>query len=146
RDDSDARAALSVGDGEQMVLNHAEQDIAILPVVVTPVLTRHGEWIIERRASRLEAHTVTVEILGGFDVVPLEIFMVHVYYGLPVFGKAAGALAELSDRAGLCARAKSSSLIEGLANCRAWSCGLTVHPPGDVPELARRDDRVNAGV
>ena len=34
-------------DGEQVVLDHAEQDIAILAVISAPVLTYHGERVIE---------------------------------------------------------------------------------------------------
>jgi hypothetical protein len=39
RDDPDPRTALCVDDGKEVVLNHAEQEIAILAVISPPVLT-----------------------------------------------------------------------------------------------------------
>jgi hypothetical protein len=47
RDDPNPRAALCVDDGKEVVLDHAEQDIATLAVILTPLLTHHGERVIE---------------------------------------------------------------------------------------------------
>ena len=73
RDDPNPRAALCVYDGEEVVLDHAEQDIATLAVILTPVLTYHSERVIEGQASCLEAYAVIGQILGGLDVIPLEL-------------------------------------------------------------------------
>jgi spermidine synthase len=70
RDDPDPRAALRVDDGKEVVLDHAEQDIAILAVILPPVLTYHGERVIEGQASCLEAYAVIGQILGGLGVLP----------------------------------------------------------------------------
>jgi hypothetical protein len=51
RDNPDPRVALRVDDGKQVVLDHPEQDIAILAVIATPVLTHHGEGVIEGQAG-----------------------------------------------------------------------------------------------
>jgi hypothetical protein len=67
RDDPDPRAALCVDDGKEVVLDHAEQDIAILAVILPPVLTYHGERVIEGQASCLEAYAVIGQILGGLE-------------------------------------------------------------------------------
>jgi hypothetical protein len=51
RNDPRPRAALSVGDGEHPVLDHAEQDVAILAVVLTLVLARHGKGSSKARRA-----------------------------------------------------------------------------------------------
>jgi hypothetical protein len=58
RDDPNPRAALCVDDGKEVVLDHAEQDVAILAVILPPVLTYHGERVIEGRASSFEAYLI----------------------------------------------------------------------------------------
>jgi hypothetical protein len=82
RDDPNPRAALCVDDGKEVVLDHAEQDIATLAVVLTPVLTYHSERVIEGQASCLETYAVIGQILGGLDVIPLK--SSFIYYGVPV--------------------------------------------------------------
>jgi hypothetical protein len=79
RDDPNSRAALCVDDGKEVVLDHAEQDIATLAVILTPVLTYHSERVIEGQASCLEAYAVIGQILGGLDVIPLEL-IIHLSY------------------------------------------------------------------
>ena len=73
RNDPNPRAALCVDDGKEVVLDHAEQDIATLAVILTPVLTYHSERVIEGQASCLKAYAVIGQILGGLDVIPLEL-------------------------------------------------------------------------
>jgi hypothetical protein len=53
RDDPNPRAALCVDDGKEVVLDHAEQDIATLAVILTPVLTANGSSKAKRAASKL---------------------------------------------------------------------------------------------
>jgi len=77
RDDPNPRPALCVDDGKEVVLDHAEQDIATLAVILTPVLTYHSERVIEGQASCLEAYAVIGQILGGLDVIPLELIIFH---------------------------------------------------------------------
>jgi spermidine synthase len=72
RDNPDPRVALRVDDGKQVVLDHPEQDIAILAVIATPVLTHHGEEVIEGPAGCLETYAVPGQISGSLLVVPLE--------------------------------------------------------------------------
>src|SRR5262249_20282425 len=81
RDDPNPLAALSVNDGKEVVLDHAEQDIATLAVILTSVLTYHRERIIEGQASCLEAYAVIGQILGGLDVIPIELIISHLLRG-----------------------------------------------------------------
>jgi len=81
RDDPNPRAALCVDDGKEVVLDHAEPDIATLAVILTPVLTYHSERVIEGQASCLEAYAVIGQILGGLDVIPLELIIFHILRG-----------------------------------------------------------------
>jgi hypothetical protein len=83
RDDPDPRAALCVDDGKEVVLDHAEQDMPILAVISSPVLTYHGERVIEGQASCLEAYAVIGQILGGLEVIPFEIIVSHDITGYP---------------------------------------------------------------
>jgi len=83
RDDPDPRAPLRVDNGKEVVLDHAEQDIAILAVISTPVLTYHGERVIEGQASCLEAYAVISPILGRLGIIPLEIIIFHDTTGYP---------------------------------------------------------------
>ena len=78
RDDPNSRAALCVNDSKEVVLDHAEQDLATLAVILTPVLTCHSERVIEGQASCLETYAV---IGGGLDVIPLELIIFHILRG-----------------------------------------------------------------
>ena len=81
RDDPNPRAALCVDDSKEVVLDHAEQDIAILAVILRPVLTYHSERVIKGQASCLEAYAVIGQILGGLDVIPLELIIFLILRG-----------------------------------------------------------------
>src|SRR5262245_60590441 len=81
RDDPNPLPALCVNHGKEVLLDHAEQDIATLAVILTPVLTYHSEWVIEGQASCLEAYAVIGQILGGLDVIPLELIIFHLLRG-----------------------------------------------------------------
>jgi len=70
RDNPDPRVALRVDDGKQVVLDHPEQDIAILAVIATPVLTHQGEGVIEGQAGCLETYAVPGRISGGRGGTP----------------------------------------------------------------------------
>src|SRR5437868_1919691 len=63
RDDPYPRAALRVGHGKQAVVDHAEQDVAILAVILTPSSRATAKG--SSKASCLEAHAVIGEILTG---------------------------------------------------------------------------------
>jgi len=76
-------APLRVDNGKEVVLDHAEQDIAILAVISTLVLTYHGERVIEGQASWLEAYAVINPILGRLGIIPLEIIIFHDTTGYP---------------------------------------------------------------
>jgi len=83
RDDPHACAPQGVGDREQTVLDHAEQEIALLAVPLTPVLARHSKRVIECQPRDLESHAVTGEVLGGVGVIPLEVVIFHDTTGYP---------------------------------------------------------------
>jgi hypothetical protein len=80
-DDPNSPVALCVDDGKKVVLDHAELDIPTLAVILPPVLTYHSERIIEGQASCLEAYAVIGQILGGLDVIPLELIIFHILRG-----------------------------------------------------------------
>src|SRR5207244_4050101 len=72
RDDPNPRAALCVDDGKEVVLDPCRARHSD-PRFLTPVLTYHSERVIEGQASCLEAYAVIGQILGGLDVIPLEL-------------------------------------------------------------------------
>ena len=54
------RAARRLGDDNQAPLDHAELNIAILSLIVTPVLARNGKRIIEVQANYLELRVTRI--------------------------------------------------------------------------------------
>jgi hypothetical protein len=50
-DDPQPRATLRIGDGEEVVFDHVEQEIAILAVVMTSILARHRKGVVECRRA-----------------------------------------------------------------------------------------------
>lgn len=72
RDDTEAVAALSVGDVEDFAAVAAEQDTSLFDTVVAQVDPLDGEGIDARRRGLLEADAVGVEIVRGLGIVPPE--------------------------------------------------------------------------
>src|SRR5208282_5462764 len=77
RDDARPLIAHGVGDGEQALLDHPEQDEAVLSITLPPILADHGEDVRECKARRREAHAMTGEVLGCLGVIPFEIVILH---------------------------------------------------------------------
>src|SRR5712691_6349489 len=62
-----------VGDDQQPVLDHADEDQALLAVFLAVVHKVDRERVVECVASLLEAHPVLGEVRSGLGIVPLEI-------------------------------------------------------------------------
>ena len=83
RDDPHARATQSVGDRKQTVLDHTEQEMALLAIPLTPVFARHSKRVIKCQPCYFERHAMTGNVPGSFGVIPLEIAIFHDTTGYP---------------------------------------------------------------
>ena len=58
---------------QHSVIGNAEQNIALLTMILSAILAPDGERIFERKPSDLKAHIVANEVRCGFSVIPLEL-------------------------------------------------------------------------
>ena len=87
RDDAHPLVAHGVADGEQALLNHAEQDEAILAVVLPPVLADHAEGILEGEPGGIEGHAVSGEVLRCLVIIPFEIVIFQDTTAMPYLAR-----------------------------------------------------------
>src|SRR5215469_9542713 len=76
-----------MGDREQAVARHSDQNVTVLAVVTAQIVPGHGKDIVKGEPSDVEAHAVSSKVLGRFCVVPFEIVVFHIYYGQPVYSR-----------------------------------------------------------
>src|SRR3990172_2707242 len=62
---------------EELIADHAEQGIAVLAVALAKIISQDGEWIVECKASSVEAHAVSRKVGRSFVIVPLELVIAH---------------------------------------------------------------------
>jgi hypothetical protein len=86
RDDADAVSTEGMGDGEQTLLNHAQQHIALLSIPFATIIHLRGECVAEGQAGYVKAHAAPCEIGRRRPVFPARTPRRACWYGLAVCG------------------------------------------------------------
>jgi len=77
RDNSYGFAPHCVADKQETSLAHADDSKSVFAVVLAFVQPIEREWVFEDLTRSLERNAVTGKVRGGFDVIPLEILIIH---------------------------------------------------------------------